>query len=119
MTILLPNRPTCDNCHALPCAINYRKGNKVYYRKMCVSCINKRKKDKTVQSQLLNSSGYKKKSTCDRCNFQARHHSQLSIVFLDGQLANVSRTNLRTYCANCIAELSVMPSRRNSIVPDY
>lgn len=113
------DRPNCIKCNKNLCAINYIKEDRVYYRSMCVTCINLKKKRKSAEVRALLQSGYKKKTHCDRCNFQAKHPIQLSIVFLDGNRLNASRDNLRTYCANCIAEVSVLPVRRSSLVPDY
>lgn len=87
---------------------------------MCLSCIDEAKREKSLEHQSLLKSGYKKKNECDRCHFPAKHHSQLSIVYLDGNRLNVSRLNLRTYCANCIAEIAALPARnKGGLVPDY
>ena len=51
------------------------------------------------------SSGYKKKPTCDRCGFKARHHSQLLVYHVDGNLNNCELRNLKTVCMNCVADL--------------
>ena len=51
------------------------------------------------------SSGYKKKTNCDRCGFRSRYQSQLLVVFCDGNLQNTAHNNLRTVCLNCLEEV--------------
>lgn len=85
-----------------------------------MDCIGEHKKVKSTEAQALINSGYKKRNECDRCNFTARHHSQLCIIFIDGNRLNVSRSNLRTYCANCVSEIAALPSsNRSGLVPDF
>ena len=43
----MSNRPLCIQCKARPAAYNYKKGNKVYYRKRCDVCVRKNAKKKT------------------------------------------------------------------------
>jgi len=113
-------RPTCSKCNVKPCAVNYNRNGVRHYRSMCLSCIDESRQEKSLENQSLLKSGYKKKHECDRCHFQAKHHSQLSIVYLDGNKLNVSRLNLRTYCANCITEIAALPaSNKGGLVPDY
>lgn len=113
-------RPKCNKCKKKPAAINYIRNDKVHYRKLCRDCLIENKKQKELPTQLLSKSGYIKKKNCDRCNFISKHQTQLKIVYLDGNKLNVSRSNLRTYCLNCLAEISVMPQNKKSdLVPDY
>ena len=113
-------RPKCNRCKKKPAAINYTRNDKVHYRKLCRVCMNDDKKKKELSSQLLIKSGYIKKKNCDRCNFISKHHSQLKIVYLDGNNLNVSRSNLRTYCLNCLAEISALPhAKKSDLIPDY
>lgn len=51
-------------------------------------------------------SGYKKKKSCDRCGFKARHQAQLLVYHVDGNLNNNDLRNLRTVCLNCTVEIS-------------
>ena len=39
-------RPLCANCRIKPRAYGYRKGNKIYWRRLCDSCIRKKNKKK-------------------------------------------------------------------------
>lgn len=113
-------RPKCNKCKKKNAAINYNRNGKIHYRKHCRSCLNELKKQNELPNQLLSKSGYIKKKNCDRCNFISKHHTQLKIVYLDGNKLNVGRDNLRTYCLNCLAEISVMPQNKKSdLVPDY
>lgn len=113
------SRPTCSKCNVKPCAANYTRNGVKHYRSMCSGCIDATKHEKSLENQALVKSGYKKKNECDRCHFQAKHQSQLSIVYLDGNKLNVSRLNLRTYCANCISEIAALPSSKGGLVPDF
>jgi hypothetical protein len=113
-------RPKCNKCNKNPAAINYIRNNKTHYRKMCRICLNDIKKQNELINQLLIKSGYRKKKNCDRCNFISKHPSQLKIIYLDGNRVNVGRDNLRTYCLNCLAEISSIPQNKKiDLVPDY
>lgn len=112
--------PKCNRCQQKPAATNYVRNGKQHFRKLCRDCIKENKKQKELGHQLLTKSGYVKKKNCDRCNFISKHQSQLKIVYLDGNKLNVGRNNLRTYCLNCIAEISAMPhNKRSDLIPDY
>ena len=113
------DRPTCEHCQSRPAALNYVRNGKRHYRRKCLHCINKSREEASLESQVLNKSGYQKRNTCDRCGFQAKHPSQLSIVYLDGNKLNVGRQNLRTYCANCVAEIVAVPASRSGLVADF
>ena len=112
-------RPICPNCERNPCAINCYHNEKVYYRKMCNACLRKNKK-LTRKKPRWELKGYKKKPTCERCGFQARHTAQLTVFHVDGKLNNNDTTNLKTVCLNCVVEIkrSDLPWRRGEIEPD-
>lgn len=113
-------KPKCIKCKTNSCLVNYKRKGKTYYRKFCFQCSSEKNKRKELEKSLLEKSGYKKKNICDRCGFNCRHPSQMRIVYLDGDKLNVSRSNLRTHCANCIIELANNPlSKKNDLVPDY
>lgn len=113
-------RPKCIKCKKKPAAINYKRNDKTHYRKLCRSCLNEIKKGNELTNQLFIKSGYIKKKNCDRCNFISKHPSQLKIVYLDGNKLNVGRDNLRTYCLNCLAEISALPhNKKSDLIPDY
>lgn len=110
----------CKNCRKLPRVVNYYRKGKTHYRPYCTPCGKEKKKEKELANQLLAKSGYAKKKICDRCGFNCRHPSQMRIVYLDGNKLNVSRTNLRTHCANCVIELVYNPSAKKSdLIADY
>ena len=112
-------RPLCEVCNANARAVAYHKYGRVYYRSKCSSCIakNRRKKKPIPRWQT---SGYKKKPACDRCGFKARHHSQLLVLHVDGDLNNCELRNLRTVCLNCVADLKHLKSisRPGDLQPD-
>jgi hypothetical protein len=97
-------RPICKICQQRPCSVNYRYKNRTYYRSRCDFCIARNKKIKPPVPKWQ-SSGYKKKTNCDRCGFRSRYQSQLLVVFCDGNLLNTTHSNLRTICLNCLEEV--------------
>jgi len=113
-------RPICEVCKARPRAVAYHKYDRVYYRSRCTSCINKKKKIKPPVPRW-HLAGYKKKPACDRCGFKARHHSQLLVLHVDGDLNNCELRNLRTVCLNCVADLKRLDStwRPGDLTPDF
>ena len=100
----MENRPICPSCNTRPVAINCYSGDKVYYRKMCDSCIRKGRKLKP-KSPAWALSGYKKKPHCEKCGFVAKHVEQLNVFHIDGSLKNNDWVNLKTVCLNCTKEI--------------
>ena len=94
-------RPLCVNCKSKPRAYAYKKGNKIYWRKLCDACNRKKSKKKIGGITALQRSGYRKKSKCELCGFKSRNQLQLDVLFVDGNLRNTNNTNLKTVCANC------------------
>ena len=94
-------RPLCVNCKSKPRAYAYKKGNKIYWRKLCDACNRKKSKKKIGGVTALQRSGYRKKSKCELCGFKAQNQLQLDVLFVDGNLRNTNNTNLKTVCANC------------------
>ena len=94
-------RPLCVNCKSKPRAYAYKKGNKIYWRKLCDACNRKKSKKKIGGVTALQRSGYRKKSKCELCGFKARNQLQLDVLFVDGNLRNTNNINLKTVCANC------------------
>ena len=113
-------RPVCEVCNSRSRAIAYHKYGRIYYRSKCNFCIRRNKKLKPVIPKWQ-SSGYKKKPTCDRCGFQARHHTQLTVYHVNGDLNDCETRNLKTICLNCIAEVVrlELPWRAGNISPDF
>jgi len=113
-------RPICTVCHQRACAINYRKDDVIHYRSRCEVCTKKNKKLKPPVPRWQ-TSGYKKKPTCDRCGFRARYSAQLLVYHIDGNLHNADVRNLKTICLNCVEEVkrSDHPWRRGDLEPDF
>ena len=113
-------RPLCKVCQTNPRAVAYHKYERVYYRSQCNACLRKGRKLK-AQTPRWKTAGYKKKPTCDRCGFKARHHSQLAVFHVDGNLNNCELINLKTVCLNCMQEITRLdlPWRRGDLEPDY
>jgi hypothetical protein len=113
------NRPLCSSCRGNPAAVNYKSGNKTYYRKICASCSRKGKRIKEMPGWTR--TGYKKKLTCERCNFVAKTPQQIFVFYIDGNLKNNIWSNLRCVCANCRIELNQGKTtwRESPLTPDY
>ena len=111
-------RQICPICKTNPVAINYRRGQKVYYRTACTPCIHtKRKKVEPVPGWIK--SGYKKNTKCDRCGFKFRSSEQSIVYYIDGDLNNNHWANLKTICLNCQPEIKNIRWRPGSIQPDF
>jgi hypothetical protein len=113
------NRPLCTICNGNPAAINYYAGDKVRYRKVCASCSRKGKPAR-IQSGWVKA-GYKKKLTCERCNFKAKLANQIFVFYIDGNLKHNDWSNLRSVCANCRIELNSAKTtwRESPLTPDF
>ena len=96
-------RPLCPTCYGNPVAINYYSKGKVRYRKQCAGCARQGKRGPQVAGWLR--AGYKKKLTCDRCGFNAKHKQQMFVFYVDGNLKNNNWLNLKSVCANCRIEV--------------
>lgn len=83
-------REICSRCGKNPRAINYKKEDKIYYRKLCDSCIidNKKKSKPLWQKQ-----GYKKKLRCESCDFIPKYPEQLAVCD--------HKSSWYTFCLNC------------------
>jgi ribosomal protein S27AE len=112
-------RPICPACTQRPCAINYHKDGIAHYRAKCGYCISRNRKIKPAVPRWQ-ASGYKKKPTCDRCGFRAKHASQLLVYHVDGNLHNSELRNLKTICLNCTEEIkrADFPWRPGDLEPD-
>lgn len=110
----------CESCREHPVTVNYVRNGRTYYRKVCYYCIKKKKQSKDQATQLLKKSGYKKKTICDRCGFKSKTPTQIKIHFRDQNVYNVSLSNIRSYCINCIVEVTNDPAAdRRDILADY
>jgi hypothetical protein len=95
----------CPDCRQRPRAVAYHKYHRIYYRSRCSVCLNKSKKKRSPDPRWK-LSGYKKKTTCDRCGFRAKYAAQLMVFHVDGNLNNSQLRNLRTVCQNCVIEIN-------------
>ena len=111
-------RPLCV-CGQRPAAINYKKGNKTYYRKRCERCL--RTGGKSIGVPKWRQSGYVKKDKCEKCGFQSKHHEQFNVFHVDGDLNNCRPTNLKTICANCQRTLQKEGVKwtQGDLIPDF
>lgn len=83
-------RELCVCCEKNPRAVNYKKGEKTYYRRLCDPCLFAARKQATP---LWKKQGYKKKSRCESCDFAAKYPEQLSVCDY--------KNSWRTVCLNC------------------
>lgn len=110
-------RPLCV-CGQRPAAINYKKKNKVYYRKLCETCLRNGLGHGTPRWKLA---GYEKKSYCEKCGYKSNHSEQFNVYHVDGNLENCRPTNLKTICANCqrIIQKEGYRWRQGDLKPDF
>lgn len=90
-------RSLCKNCRKRPCAINYYKEDRAFYRSQCDTCS----RDAIPKKPRWAQSGYKKKDTCEKCGFKSKNTEQFDVYHIDENLDNCRPTNLKTVCANC------------------
>lgn len=91
-------RPVCKTCGINPRAINYKKGEKVYYRSVCESCLALGKKGTPSWYEA----GYRIKDACEDCGIQSPHQEIYKVVYLDKNPVNTQFSNLKTLCSNCL-----------------
>lgn len=110
-------RKFCKKCQQRPCAINYYKNERPYYRSVCDHCAKKRGDGIPLWERV----GYKKKNVCDRCSFTSKHKEQFNVYHVDGDLQNCKFSNLKTVCANCqrILDKTEIRWRRGDLQPDF
>jgi hypothetical protein len=115
-------RDLCPICTVNLVAINYIGEDSAYhYRNSCTSCIRKKRKLKP-EAPSWAKAGYKKKDTCELCNFKAKTARQMFVYYVDGNLKNANWLNLKTVCANCQIELAATKKvawKPAPIVPDF
>lgn len=110
-------RNLCKKCGIRPVAINYHRGDRIFYRSRCDHCAKSRKNERPKWANT----GYKKRDTCDRCGFNSKYSDQFDVFYIDGNPNNCSYTNLKTVCANCqrILYKFKLPWRRDDLTPDF
>jgi len=112
-------RPMCLACKQRFRAVAYHRNNKIQYRRLCEWCIRRSKKIKPADPRWQ-IAGYKKKPTCDRCDFRAKYSAQLLVYHVDGNMNNSAVRNLKTICQNCVVEVnkSTLPWKAGDLAPD-
>jgi len=110
-------RPLCK-CGMRPCAINYKKQGKTYYRKLCEACL---KHGLNYGVPRWYRTGYRMQDKCDKCGFKSKHKSIFRVFHIDGNLENCRRQNLKTVCANCRIELAQEGSswKQGDLIADF
>lgn len=110
-------RPLCV-CGKRPAAINYYKDDKPYYRKFCERCL---RNGVNHGIPMWEQKGYKKKDTCEKCNYTSNHPEQFNVYHIDGDLNNCRPQNLKTVCANCQRILQKVGVRwkQGDLRPDF
>lgn len=94
-------RPLCK-CGQRPKAINYKKGNKTYYRSMCEVCLHN---GLYARVPRWKRAGYEIKNSCEKCGFKTKHKEVFKVFHVDGNLNNCRPNNLKTICSNCAVTL--------------
>ena len=110
-------RPLCK-CSLRPAAINYKKGNKTYYRKLCETCL---RNGVGHGIPKWKQAGYIKKQNCEKCSFASNYKEQFNVFHVDGDLNNTRFSNLKTVCANCQRTLHKEGIRwkQGDLIPDF
>ena len=110
-------RPLCK-CGHRPAAINYKKGNRTYYRKLCETCLRN-----GIHHGIpkWKQAGYVKKDTCEKCSYHSKHQEQFNVYYVDGDLTNSRFSNLKTVCANCqrIMQKEGVKWKQGNLIPDF
>jgi hypothetical protein len=94
--VMINKRPLCECGRAA--AINYKKGDRTYYRKKCTHCIAEAKKPKHEPWEIA---GYIKKNKCEKCGFKSKYSDQIHVVQVKGMLHTY-----KSVCLNCEVEIA-------------
>ena len=110
-------RPMCK-CGVRPCAINYKKEGKTFYRKLCERCLKHGLFHGVPKWYRL---GYRMKNQCDKCGYKSKIIDVFRVFHIDGNLNNCNRANLKTVCANCRIELASQNSvwKQGDLIADF
>jgi hypothetical protein len=110
-------RPLCQQCQKKPCAVNYHKDDRTFYRKVCDSCA----RDAKVKQPRWQQSGYQKKLYCEKCGYKSKYPEQFDVYHIDESLDNCRPGNLKTVCANCQRSLyrDGVRWRQGDLEPDF
>ena len=111
-------RPLCV-CGMRPAAINYKKNNKIYYRKKCEICLKHNGTKIGIPKWIQG--GYVKKKFCEKCGYTSNFTEQFNVFHIDGNLNNCRHNNLKTVCANCQRILNKIGVKwkQGDLLPDF
>lgn len=101
----------CSKCGINRKAINYKKGDRIYYRSLCDSCLVVQIKKKKPRWQKEN---YHKAAICEDCRFIPKFPDQLTVYD--------NRKNFKTVCLNCEKEESIKSKielKKSALKPDF
>jgi hypothetical protein len=105
------DRKTCIECGKNPRAINYKKDDKIYYRRICDVCITKQKSKRKPRWQTQ---GYLKKTKCEACGFVPKFNEQLTVYDY--------KDNFKTICLNCESAVKIsnkLDIKKGDLKPDF
>ena len=110
-------RPLCK-CKQRPCAINYKKDGKTFYRSLCERCL---RNGINYGIPLWKQRGYDKKDYCEKCAFESKYTEQFNVFHIDGDLQNCRPSNLKTICANCqrLLQKHGVKWKQGDLLPDF
>ena len=111
-------RPLCSTCRITPCAVNYHRNGKIYYRKLCEKCNREKNKTITAKNPRWFLAGYRMKSKCENCGFNPKLPEQVTVYYVDGNREHISIQNLITLCLNCNVEVSTTGCNRGDLLED-
>jgi hypothetical protein len=111
-------RPLCSTCRITPCAVNYHRSGKIYYRKLCEKCNKEKNKQPTNKFPRWFLAGYRMKSKCENCGFDPKLPEQMTVYYVDGNREHISIQNLITLCLNCNVEVSTTGWNRGDLLED-
>ena len=109
-------RLLCKQCGERPRAVNYYKGEQIFYRSKCDTCS----RGAVPKQPRWAQQGYVKKNQCDKCAYKSKYEEQFNVFHVDGNLNNCRPTNLKTVCANCqrILHKEGVKWRQGDLTPD-
>ena len=112
-------RPLCYKCNERPAAVNYKKGNKTYYRRLCEMCLRYGGPSGYMPKWYV--AGYRPKQQCDNCGHKSEYKERFRVFHIDANLNNCKFNNLKTVCANCQTTLHLEGIRwkQGDLVPDF
>ena len=100
-------RPLCYKCNERPAAVNYKKGNKTYYRRLCEMCLRYGGPSGYMPKWYV--AGYRPKQQCDKCGHKSEYKERFRVFHIDANLNNCKFNNLKTYEFHFVLVDSLVP----------